>query len=31
VAGEYDIIVLSLKVVGHEGAPARAILRKVVP
>ncbi|MDP1857077.1 MAG: cyclase family protein [Gemmatimonadaceae bacterium] len=31
VAGEYDIIVLPLKVAGHEGAPARAILRKVVP
>ena len=31
VAGEYDIVVLPLKVVGHEGAPARAILRKVVP
>lgn len=31
VAGKYDIIVLPLKVVGHEGAPARAILRKVVP
>lgn len=29
--GEYDIIVLPLKVAGHEGAPARAILRKVVP
>ena len=31
VAGEYDVIVLPLKVAGHEGAPARAILRKVVP
>ncbi len=30
-AGEYDLIVLPLKVAGHEGAPARAILRKVVP
>ena len=26
-AGEYDLIVLPLKVAGHEGAPARAILR----
>jgi arylformamidase len=26
-AGEYDVIVLPLKVRGHEGAPARAILR----
>ena len=31
VAGEYDVIVLPLKVAGHEGAPARAILRRVVP
>jgi GntP family gluconate:H+ symporter len=27
-AGDYDMIVLPLKVRGHEGAPARAILRK---
>ena len=27
-AGEYDLIVLPMKVAGHEGAPARAILRK---
>ncbi len=27
-AGAYDLIVLPLKVRGHEGAPARAILRK---
>jgi arylformamidase len=27
-AGEYDLIVLPMKVRGHEGAPARAILRK---
>ena len=27
-AGEYDLIVLPMKVGGHEGAPARAILRK---
>ena len=26
--GDYDLIVLPLKVRGHEGAPARAILRK---
>lgn len=26
-AGDYDLIVLPLKVAGHEGAPARAILR----
>ena len=26
-AGEYDLIVLPLKVVGHEAAPARALLR----
>jgi arylformamidase len=26
-AGEYDLIVLPLKVAGHEGAPARAVLR----
>jgi arylformamidase len=27
-AGDYDLIVLPLKVRGHEGAPARAILSK---
>ncbi len=27
-AGDYDLIVLPMKVDGHEGAPARAILRK---
>jgi arylformamidase len=27
-AGEYDLIVLPLRIVGHEGAPARAVLRK---
>lgn len=27
-AGEYDLIVLPIKVAGHEGAPARAVLRK---
>jgi arylformamidase len=27
-AGDYDIIVLPLEVAGHEGAPARAIMRK---
>lgn len=27
-AGDYDLIVLPMKVGGHEGAPARAILRK---
>ena len=27
-AGDYDLIVLPLKVAGHEGAPARAILRR---
>lgn len=27
-AGDYDVIVLPIKVAGHEGAPARAILRK---
>ena len=26
-AGDYDLIVLPIKVGGHEGAPARAILR----
>jgi len=27
-AGEYDLIVLPMKVAGHEGAPARAVLRR---
>jgi len=27
-AGDYDMIVLPIKVAGHEGAPARAVLRK---
>jgi arylformamidase len=27
-AGDYDIIVLPIKVGGHEGAPARAVLRR---
>ncbi len=27
-AGDYDVIVLPIKVRGHEGAPARAIVRK---
>ena len=27
-AGEYDLIVLPIKVVGHEGAPARAVVRR---
>src|SRR5881396_3397329 len=27
-AGDYDLIVLPIKVKGHEGAPARAIMRK---
>ncbi len=30
-AGDYDLIVLPLKVAGHEGAPARAILRPLSP
>jgi arylformamidase len=30
-AGDYDLIVLPIKVAGHEGAPARAILRARVP
>ena len=28
-AGDYDLIVLPMKVAGHEGAPARAIMRKL--
>lgn len=27
-AGEYDLVVLPMKVAGHEGAPARAVLRR---
>jgi arylformamidase len=30
-AGDYDLIVLPIKVGGHEGAPARAILRRRTP
>src|SRR5882672_2495400 len=30
-AGDYDLIVLPMKVAGHEGAPARAVLRKRSP
>jgi arylformamidase len=30
-AGDYDLIVLPMKVAGHEGAPARAILRRRNP
>lgn len=29
--GDYDLIVLPMKVGGHEGAPARAVLRKRTP
>lgn len=29
-AGDYDLIILPIKVAGHEGAPARAILRPVL-
>ena len=29
-AGDYDLIILPMKVSGHEGAPARAILRPIV-
>ena len=28
--GDYDLIVLPMKVGGHEGAPARAVMRKLV-
>jgi len=28
-AGDYDLIILPLKIAGHEGAPARAIMRSV--
>jgi arylformamidase len=30
-AGDYDLIVLPMKVAGHEGAPARAVVRKRAP
>ena len=30
-AGDYDLIVLPIKVAGHEGAPARAVLRQRTP
>ena len=30
-AGDYDVVVLPLKVAGHEGAPARAVMRRRVP
>ncbi|MEA2705515.1 MAG: arylformamidase [Gemmatimonadaceae bacterium] len=30
-AGDYDLIVLPMKVGGHEGAPARAVLRRRTP
>ncbi|MGH7712214.1 MAG: cyclase family protein [Gemmatimonadaceae bacterium] len=30
-AGDYDLIVLPMKVAGHEGAPARAVIRKRAP
>jgi arylformamidase len=30
-AGNYDLIVLPMKVAGHEGAPARAVLRRRPP
>lgn len=30
-AGDYDLIVLPMKVAGHEGAPARAVLRARTP
>lgn len=30
-AGDYDLVVLPIKVAGHEGAPARAVLRRVAP
>jgi arylformamidase len=28
--GEYDLVVLPMKVAGHEGAPARAIMRRAI-
>jgi arylformamidase len=30
-AGDYDLVILPMKVAGHEAAPARAILRPVSP
>ena len=30
-AGDYDVVVLPLKVAGHEGAPARAVMRRRTP
>lgn len=30
-AGDYDVIVLPMEVAGHEGAPARAVMRKRTP
>ena len=30
-AGEYEVIVLPIKVAGHEGAPARAVVRRREP
>jgi arylformamidase len=30
-AGDYEMIVLPIKVAGHEGAPARAIMRRAAP
>ena len=29
-AGDYDLIVLPMKVAGHDGAPARAVMRRRV-
>lgn len=29
LAGDYDLVVLPIKVAGHEGAPARAVMRRV--
>jgi arylformamidase len=28
IAGDYDLIVLPIKITGHEGAPARAVMRR---
>ena len=30
-AGDYDLVVLPIKVAGHEGAPARAVVRRRAP
>jgi arylformamidase len=30
-AGDYDLVVLPMKATGHEGAPARAVMRKRTP